>query len=148
MIRFTNCLQDFLAFLLITFVLRFLFGSASCAPCSSATSSHFFMVMPCIFRSGAVSILTFTHAPQSYLAFEAINVSSQKPCILHTHYTQAYWTLDTLLYYYNSWYCAILYFPIWCNCNTIQNCHIIMQNNCNIIIHINAQAYCHVLAPA
>ena len=54
------------------------------------------MVMPRFFRLGAVSILTFTCIPQSYLAFEAINVSSQKPRILRTHFTQAYWTFDTL----------------------------------------------------
>ena len=44
----------------------------------------FFMITPCIFRSGAVSILMFTHVLQSYLAFETINVSSQKPCILRS----------------------------------------------------------------
>ena len=38
----------------------------------------------------------FTHMPCSYLAFEAINVSNQKPFILCTHFTQAYWTLDTV----------------------------------------------------
>ena len=37
-----------------------------------------------------IDILTFTCAPQSYLAFEGINVSSQiKPCILRAHFTQA-----------------------------------------------------------
>ena len=41
----------------------------------------------------------FTRAPQSYLVFEAINMSIQKPCIPHAHFTQANWTLDTLLYY-------------------------------------------------
>ena len=30
------------------------------------------------------------------LAFEAINICSQKPCILPTHFTQAYRVLDTL----------------------------------------------------
>ena len=38
----------------------------------------------------------FTHMLCSYLAFEVINVSIQKPFILRTHFTQAYWILDTL----------------------------------------------------
>ena len=96
MIYFTNCLHDFLTFLLITFVLCFLFWLGSCVPCSSTTTLRFFMVTPHFFRSGATSTLTFTRVLQSYLAFEAINMSSQKPCILHTHFAQTYWMLDTL----------------------------------------------------
>ena len=52
-----------------------------------------------------VLIWTLTHVPQSfYLTFKAINMSSQKPCILHAHFTQAHWTLDTLYSIINSWY--------------------------------------------
>ena len=48
-----------------------------------------------------ISILMLGRAPQSRLTFEAINVSSQKPCTLRGHFTQAYWRLDTLsLFYY------------------------------------------------
>ena len=96
MIWLTNRLHDFLAFLLITFVWHFVFGLGSRALCSSTTILYFFIVTPWFFRSIAVLILTFTHMPQSYLAFEAINMSSQKPCILCTHFTQAYKRLDTL----------------------------------------------------
>ena len=88
--------------LLITFMWH-LFSLTSCVPCSSAKTLHFFMVT--LYRSGDcytintrwVLILTFTNAALFYLTLEAINVSSQKPCILHTHFAQAYWTLDTLL---------------------------------------------------
>ena len=31
-----------------------------------------------------------------YLTFEAINISSQKPCILRADFTHAYWMLDSL----------------------------------------------------
>ena len=43
-----------------------------------------------------ISILMLGRAPQSRFTFEAINVSSQKPCTLRGHFTQAYWRLDTL----------------------------------------------------
>ena len=94
-------LSRFISLIVFTFfinnfclVLSFLVGL--CVPCSSTTTLRFFMVTPHFFRSGATLTLTFTHVLQSYLAFEVINMSSQKPCILHTHFAQAYWMLDTL----------------------------------------------------
>ena len=78
------------------FVWHFVFGLGSRVPCSSTTILCFFIVTLRFFRSIAVSILMFTRTLQSYLAFEAINMSSQKPCILHTHFTQAYKRLETL----------------------------------------------------
>ena len=46
------------------------------------------------FRS-SVDIDVYS-AQQSYVPFEAINVSSQRSCILYAHFTQAYKMLDTL----------------------------------------------------
>lgn len=46
------------------------------------------------FRS-SVDIDVYS-AQQSYVPFEAINVSSQRSRILYAHFTQAYKTLDTL----------------------------------------------------
>ena len=91
-IRFTNCLHDFLDFLFLTFVLCFLFGLGSCAPCSSSTILLFFMVTPRFFRSGIINTDTIILLD----LWSSFNVSSQKPCILHTYFTQAYWILDTL----------------------------------------------------
>ena len=93
-IWFKNRLHDFLAFLFINRALYFSLGSH--APCWSTITLHFFMVMPWFFRWRVNLILMFTCAPQSYLTFEEINVSSQQPCILHACFTQAYRTLDTL----------------------------------------------------
>ena len=95
-IHFTSHLQDFIAFLLIIFIWCFLFSWDSCASCSYATTLHSswqHCVHQEITTQQILSILTFTHALQSYLTFEAINVSNQKPCILCTHFTQAYCTL-------------------------------------------------------
>ena len=62
-----------------------------------ATTLHVFRLMPRCFRSVEYQYQYWCLlVAYSYLAFEAINMPSQKPCILCAHFTQAYWTLDTL----------------------------------------------------
>ena len=92
----------FLDFLLIIFVWCFLFGLVFCALCSSTTTWSCYIDQEVTTQQIiSISILMFTGMLQSYLTFEAINMSIQKPCILYTHFTQVYWALTLcLLYYY------------------------------------------------
>ena len=47
-----------------------------------------------------VSILHAAASLKAVLTFDFVNTSSQKPCTLRTHFTQAYRVLDTLPNHY------------------------------------------------
>ena len=108
----------FLDFLLIIFVWCFLFGLVSCALCSSTTTW-----LCCIDQEVttqqivSISILMFTGMLQSYLTFEAINMSIQKPHSrsMHSFYTSLLDadTLSPLLLLTLALTVAIFWLTLW-----------------------------------